>query len=77
MHFVHADGPSIRVRRYVVENERGVRYSAELCAQEDGLHKAIIDAATHEELGALIEPAARAFALSVRYRSRYGRSARP
>jgi hypothetical protein len=77
MHFVHSDGPSVRVRRYVVEDERGVRFAAELIAHEAGIERAVIDAPSPDALGALIEPAARAFALSIRLRSKLGRVARP
>lgn len=77
MHFVHQDGPSVKVRRYVIEDERGVRYAAELSAQEAGIERAVIDARTSDELGAMIEPAARAFALAIRLRHRYGARPRP
>jgi hypothetical protein len=73
MQFVHKDGPAIRVRQYVIEDERGVRYAAELTAYQPG-ERAVIDAPSHEELGLLIEPAARAFSLAVRLRQR-GREA--
>jgi len=77
LHLVHSDGPSVRVRKYVMEDERGVRYAAELTAQDGVVERAVIDAPTHEALGALIEPAARAFALSVRLRTRHGRPGKP
>jgi hypothetical protein len=76
MHFVHRDAPSVRVKRYVVEDARGIRHVAELCAQEAGIERAVIEAASSEELGLMIEPAALAFALSVRFRSRF-RQSRP
>jgi hypothetical protein len=69
MQFVHKDGPAIRVRQYVIEDDRGVRYAAELTATEPA-ERAVIDAASHEELGLLIEPAARAFSVAVRLRQR-------
>jgi len=74
MQFVHKDGPAVRVRQYVVEDDRGVRYAAELTTQETGLERAVIDAASSEELGLLIEPAARAFAQAVRLRQRSARA---
>jgi hypothetical protein len=77
MQFVHKDGPAVRVRQYIVEDDRGVRYAAELTTQESGLERAVIDAGSAEELGTLIEPAARAFSQAVRLRHRYGRSALP
>jgi hypothetical protein len=77
MHFVHRDGPSVRIRRYVIETGRGVRHVAELSAHEAGVERAVIDAASSDELGAMIEPAARAFALSVRFRNRFTRAVRP
>jgi hypothetical protein len=77
MQFVHKDGPAIRVRQYVIEDGRGVRYAAELTTRAPGLERAVIDAPTHEELGLLIEPAARAFSLAVRLRQKFGRSASP
>jgi hypothetical protein len=69
MQFVHKDGPAIKVRQYVIEDDRGVRYAAELSAHDPG-ERAVIDASSHEELGLLIEPAARAFSLAVRLRQR-------
>ena len=77
MQFVHKDGPAVRVRQYVIEDERGLRFAAELTTQEAGLERAVIDAASAEELGILIEPAARAFSQAVRLRHRYGRSTPP
>ncbi len=77
MHFVHRDGPSVRVRRYVIEDERGMRFVAELSAQEAGIERALIDARSNEELLAMLEPAAQAFAQSIRLRSRFGRTALP
>jgi len=68
MHFVHKGGPSVRVRHYAIDDGRGVRFSAELTAVEAGVERAIIDAASHEELATLIEIATRAFALAVRLR---------
>lgn len=68
MHFVHKDGPSVRVRQYAIEDDRGTRFAAELTAMETGVERAIIDAATSDELALLLEPAARAFALAVRLR---------
>ena len=76
MQFVHKDGPAIRVRQYVIEDDRGVRYAAELATHEPG-ERAVIDAPSHEELGLLVEPAARAFSLAVRLRQRFGRAATP
>jgi len=67
-HRVHQDAPSVRVRRFMTENARGVRYSAELSTE--GAERAIVDAETVEELSSIIEAAARAFALSVRLRTR-------
>jgi hypothetical protein len=67
-HRVHQDGPSVRVRQFTTENARGVRYSAELSTE--GPERAIVDADTIEELSSLIEAAARAFAVSVRLRTR-------
>ncbi len=67
-HRVHQDAPSVRVRRFMTENSRGVRYSAELSTE--GAERAIVDAETVEELASIIEAAARAFALSVRLRAR-------
>jgi hypothetical protein len=67
-HRVHQDAPSVRVRRYMTESSRGVHYSAELST--DGTERAIVDAETVEELASLIEAAARAFAVSVRLRTR-------
>jgi hypothetical protein len=58
----------VRVRRFMTENARGVRYSAELSTE--GAERAIVDAETVEELSSIIEAAARAFALSVRLRTR-------
>jgi hypothetical protein len=69
MQFVQKDAPAIRVRQYVIEDDRGVRYAAELTAHEPG-ERAVIDAPSHEELGLLIEPAAKAFSLAVRLRKR-------
>ncbi len=69
MQFVQKDAPAVRVRQYVIEDDRGVRYAAELTAAVPG-ERAVIDAPSHEELGALIEPAARAFSLAVRLRQR-------
>lgn len=68
VHFVHKGAPSVRVRHYAIDDGRGVRFSAELTAADSGLERAIIDAASHEELDSLIEIAARAFALAVRLR---------
>ena len=73
MQFVHKDGPAVRVRQYVIEDDRGVRYAAELTTQEAGLERAVIDAGSPEELGILIEPAARAFSQAVRLRQRFAR----
>jgi hypothetical protein len=70
MQFVRKDGPAVRVRQYVIEGDRGVRYAAELIANEAGVERAVVDAASLEELAMLIEPAARAFSLSVRLRRR-------
>ncbi len=70
VHFVHSHGPSVRVRRYAVKDERGVRYAAELTAVEGSAQRAIIDAATVEELTSLLEIAASAFSAAVRLRSR-------
>lgn len=69
MHIVHRDGPSVRVHRYVVEDERGMRHVAELSAHEAGVHRCLIDAPTSEDLGTLIEAAAKAFARSIRQRT--------
>ncbi len=77
MQYVHKDGPAVRVRQYVVEDERGVRFAAELTTQEAGLERAVIDAPTAEELTVLIETAARAFSLAVRLRQRYARVQAP
>ena len=77
MQFVHRDGPAVRVRQYAIEDDRGVRYAAELTTQESGLERAVIDAASPDELALLIEPAARAFAQAVRLRQRYGRNIQP
>lgn len=68
MHFVHKDGPSVKVTQYVIEGERGTRFTAELTAMEAGVERAIIDATSSEELALMLEPAARAFALAVRLR---------
>ena len=68
VHFVHRDGPSVRVRHYEIDNGRGVRYSAELTSVEGGVERAVIDAASHEELTMLLEIAARAFAQTIRLR---------
>jgi hypothetical protein len=76
MHFVYQDGPSVRVRLYVVENDRGVRHVAELSIHDGRIERALIDAASSQELGEMIEPAARAFALSTGLRSR-SRGPRP
>jgi hypothetical protein len=70
VHFVHRDGPSVRVRHYAIDDGRGVRYSAELTSVDGGVERAIIDAASHEELTMLLEIAARAFAQAIRLRSR-------
>lgn len=70
MHFVHKDGPSVRVRQFAIEDARGTRYAAELTTMEAGVERAIIDAPSSEELAALLERAARAFALAVRLRMR-------
>lgn len=77
MQFVNKDGPAVRVRQYAIEDDRGVRYAAELTTSDSGMERAVIDAATAEELGILLEPAARAFALAVRLRQRYGRPVQP
>src|SRR5215813_796955 len=77
MQFVHKDGPAVRVRQYVIEDDRGLRYAAELTTQEAGLERAVIDAASAEELGLLVEAAARAFSQAVRLRHRQGRSPSP
>jgi len=68
VHFVHRDGPSVRVRHYAIDDGRGVRYSAELTSVEGGVERAVIDAASHEELTMLLEIAARAFAQAIRLR---------
>jgi hypothetical protein len=68
MHFVHKGAPSVRVRHYAIDDGRSVRFSAELTAVDGGVERAIIDAASHEELDRLIEIATRAFALAVRLR---------
>lgn len=68
VHFVHRDGPSVRVRHYEIDNGRGVRYSAELTSVDGGVERAVIDAASHEELTMLLEIAARAFAQTIRLR---------
>jgi hypothetical protein len=68
VHFVHRDGPSVRVRHYEIDNGRGVRYSAELTSVDGGIERAVIDAASHEELTMLLEIAARAFAQTIRLR---------
>ncbi len=70
VHFVHTDGPSVRVRHYEVNDGGKVRYAAELTSIDGGTERAIIDAATGEELSSLIEIAARAFSSTVRLRSR-------
>jgi hypothetical protein len=77
MQFVHKDGPAVRVRQYVIEDDRGVRYAAELTTQEAGLERAVIDAGSPEELGTLIEPAARAFSQAVRLRQKFARATQP
>ena len=73
LHFVHHDAPSVRVRRYVVEGHHGPVHVAELSALEAGTERAVIDAASGEELGTMIEAAARMFAISVRFRARSSR----
>ena len=77
VHFVHRDGPSVRVRHYAIDDGRGVRWSAELTSVDGGVERAIIDAATHEELTVLLEIAARAFAQAIRLRSRTASRALP
>ena len=65
------DRTAIRVRSYVVEHAQRLRYVAELTTRDPGLvgkERAIIDAASREELDSLIAPALKAFALSVRLR---------
>jgi hypothetical protein len=70
MHFVHKDAPSVRVQQYAVQDDRGQRFTAELTAVDGGVERAFIDAGTPEELQVLLEPAVRAFAMSVRLRAR-------
>ena len=70
LQLVHAGAPSVRVRHFVIETQRGVRHSAELTAQACGLERAVVDAASRQELRILVEHAARAFAQSVRIRQR-------
>jgi hypothetical protein len=68
VHFGHRDGPSVRLRHYEIDNGRGVRYAAELTSIDGGVERAVIDAASHEELTMLLEIAARAFAQTIRLR---------
>ena len=64
------DAPSVRVRHFAVDDGRGVRYSAELTSIDGGTERAIIDAASLEELSVVLEVAARAFAQAIRLRAR-------
>jgi hypothetical protein len=70
VHLVHKDAPSVRVRQYAITDERGTRFAAELTAVEACVERAIVDALSLDDLALLLEPAAQAFALSVRLRVR-------
>jgi hypothetical protein len=72
MQFVQKDAPAVKVRPYAIEDERGVRYAAELTTTTTS-DRAVIDASSQEELSRMIESAARAFALAVRLRQRGSR----
>jgi hypothetical protein len=70
LHFVHGDSPSVRVRMFC-DTGLGGRCFAELVIVEAGVERAVVDAASPEELRALLPPAVRAFSLAARQRLRF------
>ncbi len=66
-HTIQVDGLEIRVRPHVEAGRRGPRHAAELIAPSG--ERAIVDAASEEELEDLLEEAAACFAAAGRTRA--------